>query len=81
MILITTDRNNGYIIQVFAYKSKSVKNDVHFTDEDGKVHVGPFRFANRITARNGRIIHDQQEFNTIQAARKNLKALYKALEG
>ena len=73
----TAGRNK---ITVYAYPNRSNKADVSFKDKDGKVHTGRFSFANQVRSMNTNITHDQQEFNSIKAALKNLKSLKKAME-
>jgi hypothetical protein len=62
-------------IEIFAYISEQCKKDVSVRDMNGVIHKGKYRYANRLTAANGKIVHSAIEFNTLNAANKNLYAI------
>jgi len=59
-------------IYIFAYPDKKAK--VRTIILQTRKVTGKFSIANRITSGNGKIVHDQQGFNSVQSAVKNLTA-------
>lgn len=61
-------------IQIYAYYNKKAKR-TKFKNIKGVTIEGNFSYANRIISGNGNLVHDQQEFDSAQAAKKNLTSL------